>query len=92
MEKIPTAEEFFSKDNGLYTAYNVKDRIGNFQPVCSYEKAIEFAKLHVEAALKAAIEKAKTKEDIAIFAEGSYRTQVVDKNSILNCYPLENIK
>ena len=42
---------------------------------------IEFAKLHVEAALKAA-------EEIAIDfdCEGNY------DNSILNCYSLKNIK
>jgi hypothetical protein len=53
---------------------------------------IEFAKLHVEAALKAASEKAETREDVAIFTEGTFNTQIVDRNSILNSYPLENIK
>jgi hypothetical protein len=53
---------------------------------------IEFAKLHVEAALKMASEKARTKEDVAIFAEGTYNLVIVDKNSILNAYPLINIK
>lgn len=45
------------------------------------EAMIEFAKLHVETALKRA-------EEIAIDfdCEGNY------DNSILNCYPLENIK
>jgi hypothetical protein len=45
---------------------------------------IEFAKLHVQAALKEAAEKAVTEE-----VWGDY---YVDKNSILNSYPLTNIK
>lgn len=82
MSKIPTAEEFFiSKLNpnatgGLYkieTDYAIK-------------LGIEFAKLHVEAALKAAAENA-----IAIPSEEDIE-EYVDKNSILNAYPLENIK
>jgi hypothetical protein len=45
---------------------------------------IEFAKLHVEAALKEAAEKAITEE-----VWGDY---YVDKKSILNSYPLTSIK
>lgn len=41
----------------------------------------EFAKLHVEAALKAASEKLNYKKDFYLV-----------KNEILNAYPLENIK
>lgn len=50
---------------------------------------IEFAKLHVEAALKAASENAEA------IAEPDYRGgewYLVNKESILNAYPLENIK
>ena len=43
---------------------------------------IEFAKLHVEAALKASIKEGKC----------SNGTSVLIKDSILNSYPLENIK
>ena len=43
---------------------------------------IEFAKLHVEAALKEASEKGKC----------SNGTSIVLKNSILNSYSLDNIK
>lgn len=49
---------------------------------------IEFAKLHVEAALKAASENVKYREQITM--QGVQRTFNV--NSILNAYPLENIK
>ena len=47
---------------------------------------IEFAQLHVEQALRQASEKAQTECD-----EGG-ETGFVDKNSILNAYPLDNIK
>jgi len=47
---------------------------------------IEFAKLHVEAALKAASKEAYTKD--VPFSDDVE----VDSNSILNSYPLENIK
>jgi hypothetical protein len=50
---------------------------------------IEFAKLHVEAALKEASEKA------IVNTEPDYRGgewSIVDTDSILNAYPLENIK
>ena len=79
MSKIPTAEEFLilNKDkdfrlsmSGLYVS----------------EIMIEFAKLHVEAALKNASENALVYAD-----EGGY-SEFVDKNSILNAYQLENIK
>ena len=80
--KIPTAKDF-----GIDFEHT-KDNWGDqFSDVM-----IAFTKLHVTAALKAAAENVKTKEDIAIFAEGSYRTQVVDRESILNSYPLDNIK
>ena len=50
------------------------------------EAMIEFTKLHVEAALKAAASDAHTKDV-------PYTDDVeVDKESILNAYPLENIK
>jgi len=52
------------------------------------KKMIEFAKLHVKAALEAASGKAELEGD-----EGSDFSYIsVDKDSILNAYPLENIK
>lgn len=47
---------------------------------------LEFAKNHVEAALKEASEKASVYAD-----EGGY-SEFVDEDSILNAYPLTNIK
>jgi hypothetical protein len=78
MEKILTAKELFDKmleDNDECT---------------STEMMIEFAKLHVEAALKAASEKAESIEGWNTGFSGSASS--VDKDSILNSYPLENIK
>ncbi len=66
MEKIPTAKEFINKkiDGKVFFDYEVPDIL------------IEFAKLHVDAALEEASEKVGL----------SY------KQSILNSYPLDNIK
>ena len=71
MEKIPTAEAFLKMNN--IKAYPIDTQM-----------MIEFAKLHVEEALKAASKKSKAKEG-----------QITDyklTNSILNSYPLDNIK
>jgi hypothetical protein len=62
--------------NSIYQEYPVSKEI--------HELMIEFTKLHVEAALKEASKKSKAKEG-----------QITDyklTNSILNSYPLENIK
>lgn len=78
MAEIPTAEEVLNRD---YTS--TKEN--------AIKCMIEFAKMHVEAALKEASEKADTiyvEEDGC--ATGDYYE--VDKDSILNSYPLTNIK
>ena len=66
MEKIPTAREFYDKHDSDDCVVMM----------------IDFAKLHVEAALKAASENAE-------ITDYGYS---VDRDSILNSYPLENIK
>ena len=57
------------------------------------ESMIEFAKLHVEAALKEVSEnfKMKIKDDVHELHMNDDWMEV-DKNSILTAYPLENIK
>ncbi len=81
---IPTAEEFYNKKdvNGLPMSFN--------------EKMIEFAKLHVEAALKAASEKAKLiKKENRVHYQGEWWSEfenVLDTKSILKAYPKSNIK
>ncbi len=80
MKDLPTVEEFLPKnENGRYSRNEV-------------EKAmIEFAKLHVEAALKEASKKAQIKYEYSGNV-GEYCDEFVDVNSIINSYPLENIK
>ena len=75
---MKTAAEFFDE--------------GNFNNVT--DMLIEFAKMHVQEALKQASEKASvTPVDHEEISEGSFRPiWGVDDESILNAYPLENIK
>lgn len=69
MKNIPTAKEFLNRDES-----------GVFNEVDITQAMIEFAKLHVTAALKA------TADD---YSEGS--SDIVQE-SIINAYPLTNIK
>lgn len=103
MTKIPTSEEFLVKSDVFS-----KPEISNFNLVLHRDAhvqaqrnikqaMIEFAKLHVEAALKAASEKVimlDINEDCHIEDdEGNYPDfYVIDKTSILTAYPLDQIK
>jgi hypothetical protein len=78
MEKIPTAEEFLKRDKS-----------GIFNEVDMAQALIEFAKLHVEAALKLITTEA-TVETINKYSPEEQH--IVNQDSILNAYPLENIK
>jgi len=89
MNKIPTAEEF------IRYVYNIE----NNQTIVTNPKTlsvhlIEFAKFHVQEALKVASEEAtityEIHEDKNTGIE--YPAKVINKDSILNAYPLENIK
>lgn len=84
MTNIPTAREFYDM---------------HYSDDCVV-MMVEFAKLHVEAALKAASENitvmAKNyngpwKVDFP-YAIDDYTDLHIDEDSILNAYPLENIK
>jgi hypothetical protein len=78
MKKIPTAEEILSKKfSELKSSFDLND---------VKDCMVEFARLHTEAALKEASEKADTQTIHCT------HIQVVDKNSILNSYPLDKIK
>jgi hypothetical protein len=78
---ILTAEEFFGFIN--------KEKA--YPPDFAHRKATEFAKIHVEAALKAAGEQADMNDNYyASMQEGSYG--FIDKETILNAYSLDNIK
>ena len=76
MSKIPTVEEFL-KGRPWKNGMNLQERI--------HESMIEFAKLHVEAAL----EEANRKVIVTYYYDEGIR---VNKDSILNAYPLTNIK
>ena len=83
---IPTAEEWV---NQQFEKQRITSN-GNDDVYCSRQGIIEactiFAKLHVEAALKAASEKAKIDKSV------TFGWEKVDRPSILKSYPLENIK
>ena len=72
------------------TIDNILNRIDTELLEMEKEQMIEFAKLHVEAALKAASEEAQAIEGWNTGFSGSAAS--VDKDSILNSYPLKNIK
>lgn len=84
--KLPTAKEFllnYSMPENTKDVFYL-DRFG-------VDFLIEFAKLHVIEALKIASEKAETITQKAIFVEGFWDETTINKDSILNAYPLSNI-
>lgn len=74
---MPTAEEFRKLNTS--TAFINSNKEAEY---CMKQ----FAKLHVEAALKQGSEKATAGN------EDCYYSSLIDKESILNAYPLDNIK
>lgn len=85
---IPTAEQLaeqmFIKNPGAYSSFN---RV-SFTGKQLKEVAIALAKLHVQAALESAKDNAST---ITCDLHGQ-DTCDIDDDSILNAYPLNNIK
>lgn len=77
---IPTAEEFFMKFKHTHGPNN------------HHKALIEFAKMHVEAALKYASENAQRKKVYNGHPQRLVVKRVIDKDSILNAYSLTNIK
>jgi hypothetical protein len=88
--KIPSAEEFLKSRNIHVFDGNEGLHEKNFNVIKN--SLVSFAKIHVEAALKAASGKATTKNIWEGNTGSEYCDVVVDKNSILNSYPLKNIK
>lgn len=76
MSRIPTAEEFYKQTTGCVMNHrDVKTAM------------IEFAKMHVEAALKEAL------ESIPCLGSSTDIPSYEDvEEAVLNAYPLENIK
>ena len=90
MNNIPTAEEFLNQ-----RVYITQDDIEDVHDSVSAvtEAIIDFTKLHVEAALKAASDKALMEEDWRWDGENENHVYTgIDKDSIINAYPLTNIK
>lgn len=80
MKNTPTALELirnkFPNHDGIFVLRNIE------------EFMVEFAKLHVENQAKILYEKSKNWKD----ASNGYSYQPINEDSILNAYPLDNIK
>lgn len=86
---IPTTDEMFKEYSELcqfeeFTEYLVDKE--DFK-----QALIEFAKLHVEAALNQACESAVLGKEGAFGTYWNRGDLVLDKESVLNCYPPKNI-
>jgi len=93
-EVIPTAKEYLLKTIFPTSFVNRPDEVELwFQTTPDYQESVEimiaFTKIHVERALKEASENAEICNKAKF--SGDYNP-VVDEDSILNSYPLENIK
>jgi len=94
---IPTVQEMFAQ---RITELSFCNELLSLED--SIEVAVEFAKLHVEAALKAAAEKVELKETTLQELNNGYNSPsiknesedwwAIDSESILGAYPLTNIK
>ena len=84
MEKIPTAEEVIAK----MVKFDDSNDIINCTVYSLSKVMIEFAKIHVEAALKEASET----KILGYHGSGMYERDEEDKDSIVNSYAFENIK
>ena len=81
MSKIPTAKEFLHQSKSLHDMWDNTRGKGEWDEEAIANSHIEFAKLHVEAALK---------EAKNLLKDGYVTPQ--DEQDILNAYPLTNIK
>lgn len=93
-DKIPTVEEFISQylDVDVDFVESMREQMSKLKGFDFNnipDLMIEFAKLHVEAALKAAAEKGQVDFEPEDY-DGS--TAHINKESILSAYPLTNIQ
>ena len=85
MKQLPTAEQFLRFKSDISEDKTSVEYLTD----CEVEEImIEFAKMHVQAALTEASKTTKWKEQITM--QGLQVTII--KSSILNAYPLTNIK
>jgi hypothetical protein len=93
-DKIPTAEQLLLEImECLKLDHGLEELNENDPELVPYllEEINKRTKLHVEAALKSASEKVRLTDFAYEFLqEGAY--DAIDKESILNAYPLDNIK
>jgi len=91
MEKLPTAESIIRNQFCGEEFDEIMGYLNNSIEPSIKLAMIEFAKLHVEQALKEASEKVKLTDFACEFLqEGA--SDAIKKDSILNSYPPENIK
>ena len=84
---MKTSEEFLIKKN--YPLYNNFGGLGMYYVK---EAMIEFAKMHVQEALRLASVEAEVEHELSNPYDPNSEYQIVNKDSILNAYSLENIK
>ena len=84
---MKTAEKFLIEKE--YPLYNEFGGLGMYYVK---EAMIEFAKMHVQEALKQASVEAEVEHELSNPYDPNSEYQIVNKDSILNAYPLENIK
>lgn len=88
MSMLPTAEDFLQDHLQISHFFNEKyEKMTCFSDDVQ-QAMIEFAKLHVEAALKEASENVEIED----YDEHGQYSPSINKYSILNSYPLSNIK
>ena len=80
---MKTAEEFLR--NSSVTSSDRYDFLSK------QELMIEFAKMHVQEALRLASVEAEVEHELSNPYDPNSEYQIVNKDSILNAYPLENI-
>ena len=97
MEKILTATEFIQDylDVDCDFIESMEEQLNN----CSGfgfdnipDLMAEYAKYHVEAALKAVLDKIRLSDEVCEVLQKHYFEEYINKESILNSYPLDNIK
>jgi hypothetical protein len=85
---VPTAEEFLKKYENDTDHYADQD-YSEFRLIRALQ---EFAKLHVEKALKEASEQATIEDIGSPNCDGEWMScNIIDKESIINSYPLDNV-
>ncbi len=95
-DRLPTAEKFYKKNEDAFSHLKeviLNKEIYDFYAGVIQTFAIEFAKTHVREALQKASERVfVTTIDDSILSRNNGHRYRVEKDSILNSYPLENIK